>query len=189
VKAGYVGHLRLHSKTPTLHRRPVYGNQKLKVQLSQLQTWRSECGQTQVVQWEGRYVLLSIYSNGSADRRALQFVAHTCGERKQSNCGSDCSANEWGFRPPKLQKSSHGPIYKESTALNFKPWARFNINWWPSYGVTVMHNITGIRWFRQNVANCERWPTDNGCQLHTFCCSVHGLTRSLQNGAFQHTGV
>jgi hypothetical protein len=41
----------------------------------------------------------------------------------------------------------------------------------------------------QNVASCERWPTDNGGQLHRFCRSVHGSTRSLQHGAFQGTGV
>lgn len=85
-----------------------------------------------------------MYSIGSADRRTLQFIVHTRGERKQPDCASDNSANEWGFRPPKLQKSSNRPTYKESTALNFKLWARFNINRWPSYGVTVMYNITGI---------------------------------------------
>jgi len=121
VKAGYVGHLRLHSKPPTLHRKPVYGNQKLKVQLSHVQTWRLVCRQTHVVQWEGRYISLSMYSNGSADTGEICNLLSILVEKGSSLIVqvTVLLMNE-DFDPPKLQKSSHRPTYKESTALNFK---------------------------------------------------------------------
>ena len=33
-----------------------------------------------------------------------------------------------------------------------------------------MHNIIEIRPFRNNVASCDRWPINEGGQLHKFYC-------------------
>jgi hypothetical protein len=42
--------------------------------------------------------------------------------------------------------------------------AKIKINRWPSYGVMIMCNITGICVFHKYVGHCEKLPTYRGQQ-------------------------
>lgn len=118
-------------------------------------------------------------SNGSVATGKFLSIVHTWWRRMEGEWVTGTSANELVCRP----------VYnwhKKCTTLSFGQQGRLNLHvkdgtkyetivkikdiHLPNYWVMSMHNIAGIRPFRESRANCDRWSIYTDVQIHRFFC-------------------